>query len=120
MQLKTCDLIGSALDWAVAKARGIRVQYDSREGLIISNITGWFPYRPSTAWGLGGPIIEEEKINIKTNPLNDPSFPWYAVIKYDGVHILEDGLTPLVAAMRAYVTLKLGESVEIPEELMHN
>jgi hypothetical protein len=31
--------------------------------------------------------------------------------------IIKTGPTPLIAAMRAYVTDKLGDKVEIPEEL---
>lgn len=111
MKIKTSDLEGAALDWAVAKAEGnVRLQYDSREGLIINNILGWIPYRPSVAWQQGGPIIERERIELEHD-----GFKWWARIRAD-----EDfnGPTPLIAAMRCYVKSKLGDEVEVPEELI--
>ena len=111
MKVKTVDLTGAALDYAVAKAEGdVQLQYDSREGLIIRNILGWIPYRPSVAWQQGGPIIERERINIR----DDGGDQWAAD---DSIRAAAYGPTPLIAAMRCYVASKLGDEVEIPEEL---
>ena len=111
--MRTSELTGAALDWAVAQAEGnVRLQYDSREGLIINNVLGWIPYRPSVAWAQGGPIIEREMIELV--PQSDSL--WDAM--YRGQHIPSDGPTPLIAAMRCYVASKLSDNVEIPEELM--
>jgi hypothetical protein len=45
----------------------------------------------------------------------------WTAIKYDEqqrVLAFEDGSTPLIAAMRCFVSYKLGSEVEIPEELV--
>lgn len=112
--MKTSELTGAALDWAVAMAEGnVRLQYDSQEGLIINNVLGWIPYRPSLAWQQGGPIIEREFMCIsRTNKTREQ--PWAAYI--DGYYSI-DGPTLLIAAMRCYVASKLGYEVDVPEEL---
>ena len=120
MNIKTSELTGVALDWAVAEAQGnVKLQHDSREGLIIQNILGWFHYRPSEAWQQGGPIIEREKIDL--NYFADGSYEnggaWMATLTNGPAVSEEVGPTPLVAAMRCYVASKLGDEVEVPNEL---
>ena len=76
----------------------------------------------STDWAQGGPIIEQEKLDISFIPEDAPeqSF-WIAKTLLPATH--RDfwhtgyGTTPLIAAMRCYVSSKLGDEVEIPEEL---
>lgn len=123
--MRTSELTGAALDWAVAKCEGVRLQYDSREGLIINNTLGWIPYRPSLAWQQGGPIIEREKIAVWFNTEYacwcSASLEWMDTdVDSDAFLEMPDafrGPTPLIAAMRCYVASKLGDEVEIPEEL---
>ena len=119
MQVKTSELIDYALDWAVAQAEGnVRLQYDSREGLIINNILGWIPYRPSAAWQQGGPIIERERISVEYT--GNAGRAWFAKPPGNPTrtrHQMKDGTTPLIAAMRCYVASKLGDDVDVPEEL---
>lgn len=104
MKVKTSELTGASLDWAVAKADG----YD---WLIL-----WDTNKPrySTDWQQGGPIIEREGISIIQS--NDQ---WEANSRYDvdEYYRIEFGPIPLIAAMRCYVASKLGDEVEIPEEL---
>lgn len=64
----------------------------------------------STDWAQGGPFIEREKIAVLPCPRG-----WSARIGYGGKYI--EGPAPLVAAMRCYIFSKLGDEVEIPEEL---
>lgn len=105
MKIKTFDLIGRPLDWAVAKCEGINQNVpDNPVDRPMS-----YTYRPSTEWAQGGPIIEREGISVtqfggawKASTLRQP-----AVL----------GPTHLVAAMRVYVASKLGDEVEIPEGL---
>lgn len=113
MQVKTSELIGQSLDWAVAKCEGSRV---NAYGDVVEQAA---PY--STEWSQGGPIIELEGINIR----KVGSTAWqasYAVMQmrfdksaysYHG----HTGTTPLIAVMRCYVASKLGDTVEIPNEL---
>jgi hypothetical protein len=104
--MKTRDLTSPALDWAVAKCEGETwVHYFSDE---------WSgPLHYSTDWSQGGTIIEREKLSVVIQQGNPPvwhaSCPRYASHGY--------GHTPLIAAMRCYVASKLGDEVEIPEEL---
>jgi hypothetical protein len=75
-------------------------------------------YRPSTNWMQGGPIIERE--GITTICWNKNPDQWHARrwLELDGpASTVFKASTPLIAAMRCYVASKLGDDVEIPEEL---
>jgi hypothetical protein len=101
--MKTSELTGIALDWAVAKCEGIK---------IIVRQENWEWY--SSSWEQGGLIIERELIEIY--PLCNVE--WGArKVNDEGDLIRFYGDTPLIAAMRCYVASKLGDEVEIPEEL---
>lgn len=102
--MKTSELIGPALDWAVAVADGW--EYENPETPADPNRL----WKPSIKWGQGGPIIARERITITASGggttwmcENDSGY-WIAP-------------TPLIAAMRCFVASKLGDEVEIPEEL---
>ena len=118
MKIKTLELIDITLDWAVTKCKGIQ---DSE--FVRTHMDAW-PY--STVWSQGGPIIEQEGIdlycNVPTNPAHkDPSWrgSWRARYSRCGYGTdMSHGPTPLIAAMRCYVASKLGAEVEIPNELI--
>lgn len=112
--MRANKLTGAALDWAVAKCEGNEINI--RKGYL------WIPTECySTDWAQGGPIIEREKIGIMrienrqahqqwTAGEHDSDYPnrfWEVVC----------GPTPLIAAMRCYVASKMGDEVEIPEDL---
>jgi hypothetical protein len=110
--MKTAELTGPALDWAVAKCEGA---YTPSVGTDIDgtkrvNYGGMYP-EWSTDWAQGGPIIERE--GIHTGQGMDGL--WYANKGISKHH--QFGRTPLIAAMRCYVASKLGDEVEIPAEL---
>jgi hypothetical protein len=119
--MKTSELTGAALDWAVARCEGIEIVsvkhgratfIDPADDGALNEI----PINYSTDWAQGGPIIEYEKIGI-TPTSRAPSFAWAAHgIPDEGVEYYAYGPTPLIAAMRVYVASKLGDEVEIPEE----
>ena len=98
MKIKTSELTGAALDWAVAKCEG-----------VVYHGPAWTKY--STDWSQGGAIIEREKINIY-----EISGVWKADIP--GIQLSRSGPTPLIASMRCYVKFKLGDTVDVPEELI--
>ena len=122
--MKTSDLTGSALDWAVAKCEGHEVAVAEGTGMVIirrNNVTDYF--NPSSNWSWAGPIIEKEKIVILYYGTFGPNGAWEAMIGSD-THYIDQypgdampGPTPLIAAMRCYVMLELGDDVDIPEEL---
>ncbi len=105
--MKTSELTGAALDWAVAKCEGF-VQPHPIDWILGGNFT------PSTNWSQGGPIIEREHISIEATRVGGLGDRWMAS---DTGHCTEFADTPLIAAMRCYVASKLGDTVEVPEEL---
>jgi hypothetical protein len=92
MKIKTTELTGRALDWAIARCVG-----------------RGYPYPASTDWSIGGPIIEREGLT-----LTHQGERWAAQTDADE---FQYGPTPLVAAMRCFVASKLGDEVDVPEEL---
>ena len=125
MLIKTSELSGPALDWAVAKCEG---------WVWKTGLSSWYGNKPwlerysekgtsrrqiwelafSSDWEQGGPIIEREGITIDKNPLEG----WLAI----KIHLVpwkqSLGPTPLIATMRCNVASKLGDEVEIPDELI--
>ena len=121
--MKTSELTGAALDWAVAKCDGIDIWREPDGIYLCEGGEVSFRYRPSTKWSQGGPIIEREKIALDYYP--DGGHPdggmWLGVVTREVGEGIEqiggEGKTPLIAAMRCFVASKLGNEVEIPEEL---
>jgi len=110
--MKTSELTGAALDWAVAKCEGLLAfGYEDDMGLLkITLSTGETEYFiPTVKWEQGGPIIEREQMSIEWTGED-----WMAYIEHDEESF---GPTPLIAAMRCYVASKLGDDIEIPEGL---
>lgn len=130
MKIKTSQLTGAALDWAVAKCEGAtNLRHDTvatwwvdfgGEPKALSS--GWSPrqsWHPSTNWSQGGPIIDREKITTAYEPsmVYDDSCRWKALAAMsDNEH--QYGPTPLTAAMRCYVASKLGDEVDAPDLLV--
>jgi hypothetical protein len=109
--MKTDELDGIALDWAVAKCEGIEEKnwYWNDDRLCFSD--QWeIDFEPTINWVQGGAIIERERISLWCDGTGD----WEA--KQYGKNEMWAS-TPLVAAMRCYVASKLGDEVEIPTEL---
>lgn len=144
IKIKVSEATPLQLDWLVAKCEGLQECMVFGRGSVkdggfaVPNNHGgytpvllknthdkWFKqcdgypwgrdqviWQPSTDWSQGGPIIEREGIRTfekdgvwnADTPRRSP-FCWFT------------GHTPLIAAMRCYVASKLGEEVEIPEEL---
>ena len=133
MKIKTGELTGAALNWAVAQAEGDKVfrpclgrpdDWDKEAYLKDGSDDRWvvrvqnprvgcfvdWTCNPSGNWMEGGPIIEREELsNLKCYGTND----WGC----NNGDIFCDGPTPLIAAMRCYVASKLGDEVEVPDEL---
>jgi hypothetical protein len=107
--MKTSELTGAALNWAVAKIIGLDIEL--MYGVV--HVDGE-PFMPDLDWNAAGPIIERELIEIY--PLCNVE--WGArKVDSEGDLMRFYGDTPLIAAMRCYVASKLGDDIEIPEEL---
>lgn len=129
MLVKTKKLKGVALDWAVAKALGEYLP------IPVPNY--------STDWALSGPIIEREDVTVTkfldyyvlpTELQTTQTIQWgtrrskkwnaycsaVCLIQGEIISRFEAiGVTPLIAAMRCYVASKLGDEIDIPEELVN-
>ena len=102
--MKTSELTGAALDWAVAKAKDCLLLWYG-----VDN------YSPSTNWAQGGPLVERECIELEIH--DHMTMEWIAT-RLEGSSVADaKGPTPLIAAMRCYVSSKLGDTVEVPAEL---
>ena len=118
MKIKTSELQGAALVVLVAKCEGVVVVYDRMNGWWETSDPRYAEpndpvvFDPSTDWTQGGPIIEREKMRIA---YNSDEHIWEA--GWD-CHVKGWGDTPLVAAMRCYVASKLGDEVDVPDELL--
>ncbi len=123
--MKTTNLIGPALDWAVAKCEAFGL---GPNGFVVYYFEGEpSMWRPSTDWSQGGPLLEREKLALTYDAHwhHDPTDPedngerWYCELTEpnEGSSHGMYGPTPLVAAMRCYVASKLGDDVEIPRKL---
>jgi hypothetical protein len=128
MKIKTSEASGAVLDWLVELALGT---HWSANGYFIHRYAGCGPnghfdknsqWRYSTEWAAAGPIIEREFIEISPAPGNSE---WVARIhgpheKYQYAWVIKHqayGPTPLIAAMRCFCASKLGDEVEVPDEL---
>ena len=121
--METSELTGVALDWAVAKCENLTPKIPAHtenwtnKWLLYSDCNGQDHLLPSyvNTWALAGPIIEREAIWVKkiTTGL------WVARLNNEDYwHSGVQGQTLIEAAMRCYVASKLGEEVDIPDELM--
>lgn len=109
MKVKVTEASGPVLDWMVCEAEGW--EYDD-----VANATRDDRNKKySTNWAQGGPIIEREEIAVATHDEDG----WQAYYDKKGMNDdVHTGTTPLIAAMRCYVVSKLGEEVEVPDELV--
>ena len=114
MKIQTKELTGVALDWAVAKVLGIgcytcpnspqRTQFVDDDNCDF----GRYIYAPSTNWAQGGPLIEN------FGPFFNMA---HGQIRCAMNNAVQYGDTYLIAICRAIVAAKLGDEVEVPNEL---
>jgi hypothetical protein len=107
--MKTSELIGLTLDWAVARCEGVEI-------IVAQENWDWY----SSSWEHGGPIIERELIEIYPIGVLAFNVEWCArKVDTDGDLMYLYGDTPLISAMRCYVASKMGNDIDIPKELNH-
>ena len=111
--MKTSELTGAALDWAVAKIEYTNpVTIGSSTLMVFKDVP--FDYHPSTNWAQGGPIIERLCIDLQYQ--GGETDVWGADMFNADSTVYGD--TPLIAAMRCYVMSVMGTEVDVPGELM--
>ncbi len=128
MKIKTSTLTDIALDWVVSKIEGVPFdtgnKFASAPGVFAAwrrlHAQGDYHYSddPAVAW----PIIKRVGISLLHKTHNGE---WHATI-HSPREDLHGGLRvcirwhkddPLVAAMRCFVASRLGDEVDVPDEL---
>ncbi|MEG1818089.1 phage protein NinX family protein [Pseudomonas sp.] len=127
IEVKTADLTGPALDWAVAMADGWKADRP-QDGQVSKNgvyrLVGprpmrstvhpdWY-YDPSTGWAVGGPLRDKYNVGIESGVSDDLPYAYVPGRDLDGSY----GETALIAICRAIVAAKLGDVVQVPAELV--
>ena len=131
------ELTGALLDAAVAECGEWKTAHEHFPTMTLDpTFSGWFivkddltgnqacllkprngmrqdpqHYSPSTNWAIGGPIIERERITVRSDFSTVARGEWAAFTDSGGY---SEGPTVLIAAMRAYVASKLGNTIELP------
>ena len=122
--IKTAELNHNALSYIVSMiemphlvwGKTIGIHYVSNH-VVIPELSDC--YSPFTTWAMCGPIIDREGIQLNTYDNADLSKKRSAAIQTNkGNVIIKYGPTSLIAAMRCFVASKLGEEVEIPQEIL--
>lgn len=108
VEVKTAEMISPALDWAVALADKNPAHISEYTGKVVHGMAVIFA--PSTNWDQGGPLIDKYVTTISQR------FKDSWMVHSGGIVCF--GSTPLIAACRAIVHAKLGETVLVPKELV--
>lgn len=128
--IKVSEASGAVLDWMVAQCEGWPLTWDENSEDFFLGL--WAPlcflkeFNPSTDWAQGGPIKERESIRTQRTFNSGKPNTGFDAFKAD-IDFVDEvmtlgeftqyGETELIAAMRCYVASKLGDAVEVPEEL---
>lgn len=108
-QVRIFELSGAELDWAVAHVEGHTADpYTWLYEATVEDVADSNGFRPSSDWSQGGPRIEREGMHVdclrqNANPI------WEAWPYATGTKCIQQGPTPLIAAMRCLVASLLGQ-----------
>lgn len=112
-KIQVSTATNNQLNWLVAKCE--RTDY-----IPVSGVNGigmeFSATTYTTDWSLMGPIVDREFISLTgwRTPTHDMRV---AHLELVSTSVMGKGPTALIATARCYVVSKLGEEVEIPEEL---
>lgn len=129
MKVKVSEATNLQLDWMVERALGT---HWSGNGYFIFRYEGCGPngfisahpqWEYSTNWSQGGLIIEQQEIELHKWAIDGweahaTNYQFLNTPQERELFCEQHGPTPLIAAMRCFVASKLGDEVEIPEELV--
>lgn len=123
-EVKTAGLSGEALGWAVGKTEGLNVYleppgYNGVPWRVFARYQGQaiehtMRYNPWEDWALGGPLIDKYEAD----------FQWArpgllrAVVSVGQSVGMARAETHLLASGRAIVAATLGDTVQVPKELL--
>ena len=107
IEVKTAELEGAALDWAIGKVEA----GDNWENEFFR--LGWLQrWAPSTDWSQGGLLIDEHRV------LFGQHFGVFVATIPGLAPTHAAGETHLIASCRVIVAAKLGDTVQVPAELV--
>ncbi|WP_313317778.1 phage protein NinX family protein [Pseudomonas sp.] len=125
IEVKTADLVGEALGWAVGRAEGLDVflappQYGNPWRVFAryqaSATEHTKRFNPWEDWAIGGPLVEKHVRLIEASASSEiATLVWCPVAEREGEGW---GETILGSSMLAIVAAKLGDTVQVPKELM--
>lgn len=128
IEVKTADLAGEALGWAVGMAEGMVLHLEpphyGNGWRVFAIYRGEATercerYNPWEAWALGGPLFDKHCKGF--GMLQDGTDARYRAFAYNrptGFSRLAGGPRILVAGCRAIAALNFGDTVQVPKELM--
>lgn len=126
IEVKTADLAGEALGWAVGKAEGVDLQlappgYNGVPWRVFARYQGQAiehtkRFNPWEDWAVGGPLIEKRMVSLHCPQSTDDV--WAGWVITDKGEFCQAGDSALIAACRAIVAAKLGDTVQVPKELV--
>lgn len=123
IEVKTADLSGEALGWAVGTAEGLDLflappQYGNPWRVFAryqATATGHERrYNPWEDWALGGPLIDKHNAMVRGFP--NQLYADRPIARVSAKWV--DGTTNLIALCRAIAKAALGYTVQVPKELM--
>ncbi|EPJ8753483.1 DUF2591 domain-containing protein [Pseudomonas putida] len=135
IEVKTADLAGEALGWAVGKAEGLELYleppgYNGVPWRVFARYWGEAiehikRYNPWEDWALGGPLAVKYQVSLIPEAHEGPegtemSERWRASVYFKaGEHYGTDYCgTTLIAACQAVVATEFGDTVQVPKELI--
>lgn len=122
IEVKTAELSGPALRWAVAQSEELEVTiyppaYGNSHRLSVNGRPE--AYRPDIDWGQGGPLIGKHGIEFRF--VSDGTIRAVLAGSFAFVPVpYGTGNTHLIAACRAIVAARLGETISVPVALIDN
>ncbi|MCO6690435.1 DUF2591 domain-containing protein [Pseudomonas asiatica] len=125
IEVRVSNLVGEALGWAVGKAEGLDVYleppgYNGVPWRVFARFQGEAiahtkRYNPWEDWTLGGPMIEKHMVSLHCPQSTDDV--WAGWVITDKGEFCQAGDSAPIAACRAIVSAKLGDTVQVPKEL---
>ncbi|MDC9624103.1 DUF2591 family protein, partial [Xenorhabdus sp. XENO-7] len=112
------ELTGRALDWAVARAIGFqygeyKITVKDEMPIYRKKTSVWNYYCPSTDWAQCGELIDTYLIELNNHVTSENEVEHWATCMDEYIY----GSTALEAACRIVVHVKLGDEIDIPDEL---
>lgn len=121
VDLKIDDLMGIAMDWAIAREQNIDIQHPALGQTYVYSTCAGNRYSPSTDWSLLGPILCANSISVVHV---NPGGYWLADMDFQfpqpkpGANRARLGPSPQLAVLRRYLGSIHGDTISIPKAIL--